>query len=278
MSNIGKIFICSTPIGNLSDISAHLSDALSSADTIFAEDTRVTSKLLAHLELEKPLKRLDENVMDKHVTDVIDAAKAGEIVAYCSDAGTPGVSDPGLKIVEAARQANIDVEVVPGPSAVLAAYVASGFTNQNFYFGGFLPRKDNARKNELDNLSKLDAVLIFYESPNRLVKTLETIAEVFVDTPVSVCRELTKMHEEVAIGPAGDVYEEFKQRESIKGEIVICVDSKPVEAQPEMDPTNKLANYLSSSGFKSSEISSVLQDVFGVSKNDAYQIALNAKE
>ena len=278
MQEFGKIMICATPIGNLDDISQHLVDALTSADTIFAEDTRVTSKLIAHLQLEKPIKRLDENVMDKHAADVISAAESGQIVAYCSDAGTPGVSDPGLKIVEAARQANVDVEVVPGPSAVLAAYVASGFTNQKFFFGGFLPRKDNARKNELEALAKLDAVLIFYESPNRLVKTLELIAEVFGEGQVSVCRELTKMHEEVSIGPASDVFEEFKQRESIKGEIVICVDSKPKEEEPEVEPTNKLANYLANSGFKSSEISSVLQDVFGVSKNEAYQIALDAKE
>ena len=114
---IGKIIICATPIGNLDDISKRLISALNDADVIYAEDTRVTSKLLNYLKIEKPIKRLDENIMDAHATAVVDEAKAGEVVAYCTDAGTPGVSDPGLKLVEAARNANVEIEVVPGPSA-----------------------------------------------------------------------------------------------------------------------------------------------------------------
>lgn len=276
---VGKIIICATPIGNLDDISSRLGSSLQDADIVYAEDTRVTLKLLNHLNIEKPIKRLDDNIMDKHASFVIDEVKRGEVIAYCTDAGTPGVSDPGLKLVEAAREADVEVEVVPGPSAVISAYVASGFTNQCFYFGGFLPRKENAQINQLKSLSKLDAVLIFYESPKRLVATLTSIAEVFPKTQISVCRELTKIHEEVNIGASFDVLDDYKNRESIKGEIVICVNNKPEEeSDTSEDNTLKLAQYLHEYGAKTGDITSALQEVFNISKNEAYEIALNVKK
>lgn len=276
---IGKIIICATPIGNLDDISKRLVYALNDADVIYAEDTRVTSKLLAYLKIEKPIKRLDENIMGKHVSFVVDEAKTGVVIAYCSDAGTPGVSDPGLKLVEAARNANVEVEVVPGPSAVVSAYVASGFTNQSFYFGGFLPRKTNAQINTLRELSHLDAVLIFYESAKRLVDTLKNIAEVFSEAEISVCRELTKLHEEVSIGIAQDIFADYKSRESIKGEIVICINSKGAQqGNADADKIVSFAARLFEKDLKTSEISELLSEAFNISKNEAKRIALDAKK
>lgn len=277
-SKFGKIFICGTPIGNLGDISSRLAESLESADIIYSEDTRITSKLLTHLKIEKPIKRLDENIIDKHAPFVVDEAKAGSFIAYCTDAGMPGVSDPGLKLVDTALNEGVEVEVVPGPSALINAYVASGFTNQSFYFGGFLPKKENAKSEILIDASKLNAVLIFYESPKRLVETLKNVAEIFPDTSVSVCRELTKVHEEIVRGNSCDVFEEFADRESIKGEIVICIDSHGKEKSSDMESVNKLAKYLSEVGLKTGEVSSALTHVFEISKNDAYKIALDAKE
>lgn len=276
---IGKIIICATPIGNLDDISKRLTCALNDADIIYAEDTRVTSKLLNYLKIEKPLKRLDENIMDKNAAAVVDIAKSGDVIAYCTDAGMPGVSDPGLKLVEAARNASVEVEVIPGPSALISAYVASGFTNQNFYFGGFLPRKSSTQINTLQELSNLDAVLIFYESAKRLVDTLKNIAEVFPETEISVCRELTKLHEEVCVGKAEDIFAEYKNRETIKGEIVICVNSKGTQqGDVDVGKISSFASKLYEKELKTSEISELLTEAFNISKNAAKRIALDAKK
>ena len=279
MSNTSKIIICATPIGNLSDVSNRLIQTLKDVDVIFAEDTRVTSKLLNYFDIKTPIKRLDENLMDKNAQLVINEAKSGKLIAYCSDAGMPGVSDPGLKLVSAARASNIEVEVLPGPTAAISAYVLSGFTNQNFYFGSFLPRKSSELKQKLIELSKLDAVLIFYESPNRLISALKGIAEVLPDLQISVARELTKIHEEVVSGNSIDVYRQFESRESIKGEIVICINSKGVDEKSlDFERINSLANKLYAQGLKSSAIAEILCDAFDISKNEAKKAALDAKK
>lgn len=279
MLNSGKIIICGTPIGNLSDVSTRLIDSLSKCDLIYAEDTRVTKKLLSHFQISKPIFRLDENLMDKNVSNIVNQIQQGNTIVYCSDAGMPGVSDPGLKLVQAARNNKIDVEVIPGPSSAIVAYVASGFVNQNFYFGGFLSKKENERKKQLTILKNLQAVLIFYESPKRLVSTLKTIAEEFSDSDVSVCRELTKLHEEVITGNSNEVYNNFCDRQTIKGEVTICIDSKgKTDSVDCNDAVFKMAKVLTDRGLKTGEISSMLCQVFGISKNDVYNICLNLKE
>ena len=143
----GKLVICPTPLGNLGDMTVRALEALRAADVVCAEDTRVTGKLLAALGIEgKRLERLDENLVGERADEITARVLAGETIVYCSDAGMPGVSDPGLRLVRAAREAGAPVEVLPGPTAVATAYVASGTTSTNFYFGGFFPRKDAARK------------------------------------------------------------------------------------------------------------------------------------
>ncbi len=164
-NTLGKLIICPTPIGNLGDMTERTVSALGEADVVCAEDTRVTGKLLAAFGIEKRLERLDEALIGDRAASIVERVLAGEVIAYCSDAGLPGVSDPGLLLVRAAREAGAPVEVLPGASACATAYVASGCTCPRFYFGGFFPRKDVERKAALDALRTLDAALIFYESP-----------------------------------------------------------------------------------------------------------------
>ena len=157
----GKLIICPTPIGNLGDMPQRALDALASADVVCAEDTRVTGKLLAAFGIGKRLERLDEALIGSRADGIVARVEAGEVIAYCSDAGMPGVSDPGLRLVRACREAGAPVEVLPGPTATATAYVASGCTNPRFYFGGFFPRKDAERAALLDGLRALDAALVF---------------------------------------------------------------------------------------------------------------------
>lgn len=279
----GKLVICPTPLGNLGDMTQRALDALRAADTICAEDTRVTGKLLVALDVEgKRLERLDENVIGERAAEIVARIIAGEVIAYCTDAGMPGVSDPGMRLVRTARAAGVPVEVLPGPTAVATAYVASGCIDQSFYFGGFFPRKDVARRQLLNQLKPLQAALIFYESPNRLVGALRVIAETLPLRGVAVCRELTKLHEEVVRGPAPQVSEEFAQRETVKGEIAIVIDG-PSEAEREAEAAAATADAatrareLVAAGKRPKEITRQLVEEFGIPKNNAYDLALHAK-
>ncbi len=279
----GKLVICPTPLGNLGDMTQRALDALRAADTICAEDTRVTGKLLVALGVEgKRLERLDENVIGERAAEIVARIIAGEVIAYCTDAGMPGVSDPGMRLVRTARAAGVPVEVLPGPTAVATAYVASGCIDQSFYFGGFFPRKDAARRQLLNQLKPLQAALIFYESPNRLVGALRVIAETLPLRGVAVCRELTKLHEEVVRGPAPQVSEEFAQRETVKGEIAIVIDG-PCEAEREAEAAAATADAatrareLVAAGKRPKEITRQLVEEFGIPKNNAYELALHAK-
>lgn len=279
----GKLIICPTPIGNLGDMPSRALEALRSADRIYAEDTRVTLKLLGALGVEgKTVERLDENVIVERADGVVDRAAAGELIAYCSDAGMPGVSDPGMRLVRVARAAGVPVEVLPGPTAAATAYVASGTEATSFYFGGFFPRKDGQRRSLLEGLIALDAALIFYESPNRLVSSLETIADVLPLREVSVCRELTKLHEEVFRGPAPDVAKEFASRESVKGEIVIVIDppSSAEDACAAADVREQAierAEQLAAAGERAKTIARTLAAEFDIPRNEAYSLSLNVK-
>lgn len=279
----GKLIICPTPLGNLGDMTTRALDALRAADVICAEDTRVTGKLLAALGIEgKRIERLDENVIAQRAAEITARVIAGEVIAYCTDAGMPGVSDPGLRLVRTARVAGVPVEVLPGPTAVATAYVASGCIDQSFYFGGFFPRKDAARRQLLEQLKPLQAALVFYESPNRLVGALRAIAEMLPLRGVAVCRELTKLHEEVVRGPAPEVLAEFAQREVVKGEVAIVIDG-PSEAERESEAAAATADAavrareLAAAGKRPKEITRQLQDEFHISRNEAYDLALHAE-
>lgn len=281
----GKLIICPTPIGNLGDMTERALEALRAADVVCAEDTRVTGKLLAAYRIEKRLERLDEALIGERAASLVERVGAGETIAYCSDAGMPGVSDPGLRLVRAAREADVPVEVLPGPTAAATAYVASGSANPRFYFGGFFPRKDAERRATVESLRALDAALLFYESPNRLVAALDALAAVLPHREIAVCRELTKLHEEVVRGRLPEVRDAFAAREregaGIKGEIVLVIDgpSAAEDAAAEQDAeaaARERAVELKAAGARSKEIARAIAEEFGVARNVAYDIALGA--
>ena len=281
----GKLIICPTPIGNLGDMTERALEALRSADAVCAEDTRVTGKLLAAYRIEKRIERLDEALIGERAASLVERVGAGEVIAYCSDAGMPGVSDPGLRLVRAARDADVPVEVLPGPTAVATAYVASGSANPRFYFGGFFPRKDAERRATVESLRALDAALLFYESPNRLVAALDALAAVLPHREIAVCRELTKLHEEVVRGPLPQVRDVFAAREQegagIKGEIVLVIDgpSAAEDAAAEQDAeaaARDRAVELKAAGARNKDIARAIAEEFGIARNAAYDISLEA--
>lgn len=284
VSEKGTLTICPTPLGNLGDMTMRGLDALREADVICAEDTRVTGKLLAALGIEgKRVERLDENRLAQRTEELLERVQGGENVAYCTDAGMPGVSDPGLRLVRAARLAGVNVEVLPGPTAVATAYVASGCIDQAFYFGGFFPRKDAARVAALEQVKHLDAALVFYESPNRLVSSLKVMAKVLPLREAAVCRELTKLHEEVVRGPLPEIHELFANRDIVKGEIVIVVDGpgkseRDAEAAQAASRAAERAAQLVAAGKRPKEVARCLVEEFSIARNDAYDLAIGAKQ
>lgn len=226
----GMLSLVGTPIGNLSDASPRVLETLRAADVLLCEDTRVTSKLLARFEIKVPLERCDENVIASRVTSVLERVAAGQRIAFVSDAGMPGVSDPGQRLVDAALDEGLPVEVIPGPSAVTCALVASGLPMEHFFFEGFLPRKAGEQKRRLEALAGVPGALVFYESPHRVVATLANIAEVYPARRVALVRELTKLHEECVRELAPELAAQIVERSEIKGECVIVVEG-PSEAE-----------------------------------------------
>ena len=222
-STSGRLIIVGTPIGNLGDLTPRVAQAFEAADAICCEDTRVTSKLLAHLGISRPLVRCDENVIASRSPELIGRMLAGDVIAFASDAGMPSVSDPGQVLVDAAREVGVDVEVIPGPSACVTALVASGIPCEHFYFEGFLPRKHGERVRRLSQLAAIPGALLFYESPHRVAASLEALAEVFPARQVALCRELTKLHEEVLRAQAPYLLEQVRERGELKGEMVLVV-------------------------------------------------------
>ncbi|MCL2339773.1 MAG: 16S rRNA (cytidine(1402)-2'-O)-methyltransferase [Actinomycetia bacterium] len=225
----GRLAVCATPIGNLGDLSQRVISTLRAADAILAEDTRVTRRLLAHLDIHTPLERCDQNVLAGRLMELVERVRTGQYLAFVSDAGTPGVADPGALLVQAMRNAELPVEVLPGASAVLVALVASGFTAPAFYFGGWLPRKSSERQRLLQKLAELPATLLFYESAARLQSSVTDLAVVFSERRICLARELTKLHEEVLIMAPDALLAELTLRaergQAVRGEIVLVVEA-----------------------------------------------------
>ena len=230
----GMLSLVGTPIGNLGDLSARAVETFRRADAVCCEDTRVTGKLLAYLGISKPLVRCDDNVIERRAPELVGRVLAGERIAFASDAGMPSVSDPGQVLVELARCEGAPVEVIPGPSACVTALVLSGMPSDQFFFEGFLPRKHGERVRRLQRLAPVPGALIFYESPHRVEASLKAIAEVFPQRTVALCRELTKLHEEVLRAPAPELHEQVLERGELKGEMVIVV------APPSEDELDRL--------------------------------------
>ena len=220
------LYIVPTPIGNLEDITLRAIRILKEVDLILAEDTRTSKRLLQHYEIETPLR--SHHAHNEHGTTpaLIDQLTSGTTMALITDAGTPGISDPGFFLARACHQANIPVSCLPGATALIPAIVASGLTSDKFFFEGFLPHK-KGRQTRLKYLAELPYTFILYESPYRLVKCLTQLAEhCGEDRPACVCRELSKLHEEINMQPLSELIAYYSKKTKVKGEIVVVVEGK----------------------------------------------------
>jgi 16S rRNA (cytidine1402-2'-O)-methyltransferase len=231
----GGLYLVATPIGNLRDISLRALETLAAADVIACEDTRVTIRLLDHYGLATALVPYHEHNAATARPKLLARLAAGEAVALVSDAGTPLVSDPGFKLVRAARAAGHAVTTVPGASAALAALVCAGLPTDRFFFEGFLPIKDGQRRTRIAELARVPATLIFYESGPRLARTLSALAEGLGAREAAICRELTKLHEEVRRSDLAALARAYDQGAETRGEIVIVV-APPETVDKPADP------------------------------------------
>jgi len=274
----GKLLVCATPIGNLGDVTLRVLEALKAADVIEAEDTRVTRKLLARFEVSTPLEAYHAKNLERRTPEIVERVLAGGTVAIVSDAGTPGVSDPGAHLVDACIAAGAAVEVLPGASAILTALVASGLPTHAFYFGGFLPRKAGDRMRALEKLASLDATLVFYESPRRTAATLASLAEAYPGRTAVMARELTKLHEEVARGEVAELAALVASRE-LKGEVVLLVGPPSRDRVDAADAPNGAdlraqVDALVARGATRKDAVRAVSDRTGVARNVVYDAAV----
>jgi 16S rRNA (cytidine1402-2'-O)-methyltransferase len=267
----GTLFIIGTPIGNLEDISFRAVRVLREADRIACEDTRHTRRLLEHCGIDKPLLSYHEHNEKERTAELLRALEEGVSVALVSDAGTPLIADPGYRIVHAARERGIPVSPIPGPSAIMAALSASGLATDAFLFGGFLPAKAAARRRTLEVWRSLDATLVFYEAPHRMIESLRAIGEILGSRRVVVARELTKIHEEFLEGRAASIADTLAARPAVKGEFTILIardepsgDSGPANIEAEVQA-------LISAGTPRMDAFKAVARRHGLSKRDVYR-------
>ena len=225
----GKLYVVPTPIGNLKDITLRAIEVLESADMIAAEDTRQSLKLLNHFNIRKPLVSYHKFNEQNKSGSIVQLLKEGKNIALISDAGTPGISDPGSIIIKKCLEEKIDFVVLPGATAVIPALVYSGLDTTKFIFRGFFPRETKERRKVLDEISEREETIIFYEAPHRLLDALTFICEIMGNRNLAVCRELTKIHEEIFRGTIKEAVSHFSSKQ-IKGEIVLVIEGKSKEA------------------------------------------------
>lgn len=232
----GKVYLVPTPIGNLKDITLRALEVLKAVDIIAAEDTRQTLKLLNYFEIKKSLLSYHQHNEKRKGEEIIDMVKNGKNIAVVTDAGTPGISDPGVILVQKCIENNVEFCVLPGATAITTAVVYSGLDTTKFLFRGFIPRETKDRKILFQEIKESKETLVFYESPHRLLSTLELLQNNLGNRKIAACRELTKMHEEIIRGSIQEVLEFFSSK-GIKGEFVLVVEGKQ---QDEIDEENKM--------------------------------------
>ncbi|MEP6342765.1 MAG: 16S rRNA (cytidine(1402)-2'-O)-methyltransferase [Maricaulaceae bacterium] len=270
------LYIVSTPIGNLRDITLRALDILANVDHILAEDTRQTAKLLAHYKIKTPLSAYHDHNAAKRVPKLVESLQEGAIMALVSDAGTPLVSDPGYKLVSAAIEAGIHISPIPGASAVLAALTLSGCPSERFSFGGFLPPKITARKRWLETYLTTPGTLIFFETGPRLLASLSDIETVLGNRPVALTRELTKRYEEARYGSVTELMQTVKD-DPPRGELVICIGpSTESGVWDEAQVIAALTEVIDELGVKRAA-TAVAQNC-GWKKRDVYALALRMKD
>lgn len=271
----GKLFVVSTPIGNLEDITLRAIDVLKGCDVIACEDTRTTKKLLARYGIETSLTSYHEHNEAEKSQRLLEELKEGKDVALVSDAGTPSVSDPGWRLVNLSIENNIEIVPIPGPSAVLSAFVVSGLPTDSFLFLGFFPKTIGKKKELLEDVKNYPYTLIFYESVKRLSRTLSLMLEILGDRNICVAREMTKLYEEVLRGSFSEVISVLSERETLKGEVTVVVEgSRDGHNEASADTVQRMLRLLREKEFSLSEAVSLVSGAFGVSKNRIYKTAL----
>ncbi len=272
----GTLYLVPTPIGNLGDISRRVAETLERVDFIAAEDTRVTLKLLNHLGLKKPLISYYRHNTEEAGRQVLDRLLAGESCALCTDAGTPAISDPGEDLVALCALHDVPVESLPGPCALVVALAASGLPTARFVFEGFLPMNKKNRRSRLETLAGEERTLILYEAPHKLTATLTDLREVFgPDRRISLCRELTKLHEEVFRTTLDGAAERY-QGEAPRGEFVLVVEGAPAKEGEEYTLEDGLGRVeaLLKEGLSRKDAVKQAARELGLSRNELYAAAL----
>ena len=271
---VPALYVAATPIGNLGDITIRALEALAACDLIACEDTRVTAKLLRHYGIRNKTVTYNEHNADVSGPELIRKIKAGLSVVLVSDAGTPLVSDPGQRLVESARKQGIGIIPLPGPSAPLTALVSSGLPAASWTFAGFLPNRREARKRALERCRAAADTAVFFESPNRLISTLEDLGSVLgCSRRISVARELTKMHEEIVTGSVDEVLKHFSDG-NIRGEIVLMI--APAQEQAAMDTDQILRELMTR--MPVSRAAAEAAELTGLSKRELYRKALSLRD
>jgi 16S rRNA (cytidine1402-2'-O)-methyltransferase len=267
------VYLVATPIGNLEDITLRALRTLRECDLIACEDTRHTRKLLSRYEIQKPLVSCHEHNEHERAREIVERVQAGQAVAIVSDAGLPGISDPGYRVVQAAIAAGVRVIPIPGPSAVDTAVVASGLPTDSFLYLGFLPAKSGQRIKALEDLASEAPTLVFYEAPHRLLRTLEDAQSVLGDRQAVVARELTKTHEEFLRGTLSEIHAGLAARESVKGEIVLLIAGAGETATPAATmPLAERVRRLIAEGASPMDAVKTAAKEYGVSKREAYNL------
>lgn len=271
MSDFGKLYVVGTPIGNLSDFSPRGIETLENADYIAAEDTRVTMKLLAKFDIKKPLLSCYKPKEQEKSEKIVELLLEGNVVAMVSDAGMPCISDPGYVLVKKCYDKGIPVEVIPGCNAAVSAVAVSGLRSERWIFEGFLPVDKKERRQQLEEVKNLSHTLVYYEAPHKLCRTLTDLCGAFGgDRPAALCRELTKVHEEVIRGTLEELLHHYDNAEP-RGEYVIVVEGKEPEKQSlSFEEAVQMAEKLTEEGMKLSEACKQVSEFSNIPKREIY--------
>jgi 16S rRNA (cytidine1402-2'-O)-methyltransferase len=273
------IYVVATPIGNLGDITHRAVSVLSEVDYIAAEDTRQTRKLLDHLGIEAKMIALHEHNEREKARYLVSLVQDGASVALVSDAGTPLISDPGHHLVQSARESGVPLFTIPGPCAVIAALCISGVSCGSFIFEGFLPSKAGAKKSKFESLEDELRTIVFYESPHRILETLELLADLYPDRQVAVARELTKAFETVLSGSSSDVYERVAQDPNQrKGEFVLVISGAPEKSKEELLSADdqRFARRVALD-LPPKKAATLMADLYGLNKKSVYEFLVKGE-
>ena len=266
--------LVATPIGNLGDMSARAVSALTDAGLVCCEDTRRTGMLLKHFGISATLMRVDDHTEHDAIPRVIDALNDGRDVCLVTDAGTPGISDPGARLVRAVLDTSHSVTAVPGPAALVMALTLSGMDTGRFVFEGFLPRSGGDRADRISELARERRTIVLYEAPHRLLRTLTDLSvSLGLERPVAVCRELTKIHEEIRRSTLGETVDYFTSHEP-QGEIVVVVAGAPADPVASIEEVDRLLAIELAGGASTRDAARSVSDITGLPRNVVYDRAL----